>query len=130
MKASRAIPDDRTTRLVLVAYLVLTAAPFLIAATHHTFWERAHSMAPAATVVVAGPLLALVRRHRRAWIVLTVFQGGVLLSFAFDFGSVAAFALNLIAFALLVSSPMRRHVFDRATPAARARSYRPDTAPH
>jgi integral membrane sensor domain MASE1 len=103
-------PTDRTTWLVVAGYVVLAAAPFVLAATHAWFWKHEHSTAPAAAAVVAALLAALVLGQRWAWLLLTVFQAAVLISFAFDFTNVPALLLNLGGFALLASPQMRRHV--------------------
>ncbi len=55
-------------------------------------------------------LFSLARGHRWAWISLVVFEGVVLISFAFDFTNAFYFFANLTSLALLVSPPMRRYV--------------------
>jgi integral membrane sensor domain MASE1 len=95
---------------MMAGYVVLTAAPFLLAATHAWFWKHEHSTAPVAAAVVAALLVALLLRHRWAWLALVLFQGVVLISFAFDFTTAPAFVLNAASFALLVSPPIRRYV--------------------
>lgn len=99
-----------TQKLVVAAYVVLSAVPFGIAATHHAFWERAHSTAPVSTVIFLAVLLALAAGRRWAWLLLVLFEGFVLLSFAWNFSSVISFALVLLSYLLLISRPMRRHV--------------------
>jgi hypothetical protein len=103
-------PTYRTTWLVVGSYVVLTAAPFVLGATHAWFWKHEHSTAPVAAVVVAALLVALVLGQPWAWWLLVVFQAAVLISFAFDFTNVPALLLNLASFALLASPQMRRHV--------------------
>jgi hypothetical protein len=114
----------RATRLVLVAYITLAAAPIVVSATHHSFWQHAHDMAPAAAALYGLLLLGLVRRHRWAWVGLLVLEIATLVSFAFDFGSALWLAAALARFALLVSVPMRRHVGIGTAVAVTARSPR------
>src|SRR3954453_22899228 len=101
---------DQTTRVVVVAYVVLAAAPFIVAAAHSWFWDEDHRLAPVATVIAAALLLALVMRRRWAWALLAVFEAAVLISFAFDFTNALALGANLASLALLVSPWMRRYV--------------------
>src|SRR3989442_613468 len=101
---------DPAARAVLLGYLLLAFAPFAVAATHSSFWERQHSTAPVAAVAFALVLMALVLRRRWAWQLLVVFEGIVLVSFVFDFTNALAFGSNLASFALLISPPMRRYV--------------------
>jgi hypothetical protein len=108
-------------RLVLAAYLAVSVAPFAVAATPHAFWERKHDMAPVATALFAGLLVALVLHHRWAWMLLAAFEAAIVLSYAFGVPSPLGCLLNIVGFALLVSAPMRRYVFDRRTTARRTR---------
>jgi hypothetical protein len=101
---------DRRARLAVAGYILMTGAPFVVAATHRWFWQRSHDTAPAAAAVVALLLLALARRHRSAWWVLAVFEVVVIVSFAFDLTSVLALVANVLSLALLLSPPLRRWV--------------------
>jgi drug/metabolite transporter (DMT)-like permease len=101
----------RKTRLVVGTYLVLAAAPFIVAATTAAYWR--HAEPATVTVLIAVVLISLVRRHRWAWVVLVVIEGVVLISFAFDFTKAFLFIADLASFALLVSPPMRRYVRPR-----------------
>jgi hypothetical protein len=92
----------------VLAYAVLGSMPFVLAATAPSFWEHEHATAPAAAAAFGALLLALVLRRRWAWFALVVFQGAVLVSYAFDFTSVPSLLLNALSFALLTSKPMRR----------------------
>ena len=103
-------PSDRTTRVVVGSYVVVAAAPFVLAATHAWFWKHEHSTAPVAAGVVAVLLVALVLRQRWAWWLLVAFEAAVLISFAFDFTTAPALLLSLARVALLVSPQMRRYV--------------------
>jgi hypothetical protein len=95
---------------VLGTYVLLAAAPFVLAATHAWFWKHEHSTAPVAAAVVAALLVALVLRQRWAWWLLIVFQGAVLISFAFACTNVPALLLNLASFVLLATPQMRSYV--------------------
>lgn len=75
---------DRTTWLVLAGYVVLAAAPFVIAATHASFWKPEHSTAPVASLGFAVLLGALVLRRIWAWWLLVIIEAATLISFAFD----------------------------------------------
>ena len=99
-----------TQRAVVAGYVLLAMAPLGIAATHSGFW---HSMAPLATALFVGLLIALVLRRRWAWALLVAFDASVLISFVFHWSDVWAFALTLASFALLVSPQMRRYVRQR-----------------
>lgn len=111
MASTRADPR----KLVVAAYVVLAAAPFAIAATHHSFWERAHSVAPVASLIFLAVLAALASGRRWAWLLLVLFEGFVLLSFAWDFASITSFVFVLLSYVLLISPPMQSHVRRRST---------------
>ena len=102
----------------MTAFLVASATPFAIAATHHVFWERAHSQAPVVTLAFLALLAALAFRKRWAWVVLVLIEGTILVSFAFNFASVIGFVCALLGFGLLLSPQMRRFVRTRPRPAA------------
>lgn len=61
------------------------------------------------TALIALVLISLARRRRWAWVVLVVLEGGILISFAFDFTDAVAFIVSVVSFALLISPPMRRY---------------------
>ena len=109
----------RSPRVVVAAFVVFATVPLVSAALHASFW-RAHSLAPLATAVVAILLVALVTRRRWAWILLVVFYGFVVVSFAWKWASTVAFVVDLVVLALLVSSPMRQHVGWRMPRAGRS----------
>ena len=104
-------PTDRKTRLILGAYLLLAAALFIVAATSAAYWR--HAEPATVTALVAVLLISLARRHRWAWVVLVVLEGGILISFAFDFTDAFAFVASVVSFALLLSPPMRRYTRPR-----------------
>jgi hypothetical protein len=106
----------QTTPVVLVAFVVLAVAPFVVAATRSSFWQPEHSMAPVATalyLVVVGALV--VGRFRWAWILLTLLWAFALVGWLFDSNRFAlthllGFAGALATLALLISTPMRRRL--------------------
>jgi hypothetical protein len=108
-------------RLVLIAFVVLAIAPFAVAATRSSFWQRQHSMAPVATALYLGVVVALVvGRYRWAWITLAVFYAVAFVIWAFDDGrfstrSLVAVALDALVLALLLSLPMRDRLRRRVT---------------
>lgn len=107
-------PTDQAARAVVVVYVVLTAAPFVFAATHAWFWNHHHSVAPIAAGLVGLLLVALVLRQRWTWMILVIFDGFVVISYAWEWSGAVTFVVNLAAFALLLSPPMRRYVGARA----------------
>jgi hypothetical protein len=113
MASARSAQIDRATRVVVGAYLALAVAPLVVAATQHWFWERTHSIAPVAVSLMLIVLVALIYRRRWAWMVLVIFEVGVLVSFAFHFTDGLALVATLASVALLLSSPMRRYVHQR-----------------
>jgi hypothetical protein len=60
---------------------------------------------------MAGLIVSVLRRRRWAWFVFAVFQGFVLISFAWSFTSAVGLLGNLVSFGLLISPPMRAFVF-------------------
>jgi hypothetical protein len=108
--SQRWTPTDRITWLVVASYVVLAMAPFVLAASHVSFWKHAHSTAPVAALLVAALLIVLVLGQQWAWWILVTFEAVVLVSSAFEFTSAPALLLNLAGFALLVSPQMRRYV--------------------
>lgn len=100
---------DRGPLVVVVAFVLFAAVPFVSAVSRASFWQP-HSPAPLATAAVAILLVALVTRRRWAWVLLLIFHGFAVASFAWDWTSTVAFGVNLITLGLLVSSPMRRYV--------------------
>jgi hypothetical protein len=99
-----------TTRAVVSASALLWVAPLIVATSHGSFWERQHSTAPVAAALIFLTVIALLRRHRWAWVLLSALEVGVLVSYAFDFASILGFLTNVAALALLMSPQMRRYV--------------------
>lgn len=113
MSAMVVAPDRRTEltqRIVLAAYVVLAATPFVFAATHAWFWNHRHARAPIAAEVVGILLVALAFRRSLAWLMLVLFYCSVVISYAWEWAGALPFVLNVTAFALLVSPAMRRYV--------------------
>lgn len=104
--------DERET-LIVGIYLVLAAAPFVFAATHSWFWSHQHYHAPAAAALFAILLITLLLRQRWAWFLLVIFNGFVVISYAWAWTGIPAFIIDGASFILLVSSPMRSYVRKR-----------------
>jgi hypothetical protein len=101
--------DDSATRLVLAAYIAIASAPFMYAAAHARFWEQRHYREPVATAVFAILLIALMLRRRWAWVLLTVFTSIIVISYAWEGGSVIGLLGSLVSLGLLVSAHLRHH---------------------
>jgi len=101
------------SRAVLVAFVVLAVEPFVYAATRSSFWQRQYWLAPVATALYLLVVGALVfGRYRWAWVLLALLYGAAIVSRVLDSSRsttwhVFGFAINLVTFALLMSSPMR-----------------------
>ena len=109
--ASRRSPDRSAT--LVVAFVLLTIAPFVRAATHSWFWSPKHSMAPVATAVFLALVAALVvGRYRWAWIIVALFEGSALVAWAVDPAPIHAidipfYIASIASFVLLLSPAMR-----------------------
>lgn len=101
---------EPVTALIVGGYLTVAAMPFVFAATHTWFWAHQSVRAPIAAVLFGLLLVALLFRQRWAWLVLVVFNGLVVVSYAWAWTRPLAFIIDLAGFALLVSSPMREYV--------------------
>ena len=108
--------EERVSRRVARAFVLVAVAPFVVAATRSSFWQHKHSMAPVATALYLTVVLVLVVwRSRWAWALLVLFYGAGLVSWGFDshrfsLWRVLALAVDVAAFGLLVSAPMRRRL--------------------
>ena len=92
----------------LAVYAVLLMLPFIwSAATHEEFWT---TVAPFSTLLALGVLVALLRGHRWAWVVLVAFDVLILCSFVWDTVDAVAFAMAAGRLALLLSRPVRSYV--------------------
>ena len=98
------------SRVVVALYVTVTLIPFIWAATKSSFWEEKHSGAPVVTALLALLLLALIYRRRWAWVLLVLLQGLAIISFVVAPPRVAWLLIDLLSFALLLSSPMRTYV--------------------
>jgi hypothetical protein len=99
---------------VVVAFVLLTIAPFVRAATRSWFWSPQHSMAPVATALFLALLAALViGRYRWAWIVVVFFEASTLVGWAVNPTPLHAidtpFYIASIASFVLLLSPAMRH---------------------
>jgi hypothetical protein len=69
----------------VIAFFLLTMAPFARAAATSWFWESQHRMAPVATGLFLLLVLALVvGRYRWAWILVTLFEASALIGSVAD----------------------------------------------
>ena len=105
----------KRSRKVAVAFVIFALTPFAIAATRSSFWERQHSMAPAAAALYLAVVLALVvGRYRWAWVLLLLFYVSADLTWAVRPHVSATYALGLAlalpTLALLLSRPMRHRL--------------------
>jgi hypothetical protein len=101
---------EARARVVIAAYVLLAAVPFVIAATRSSFWEREHNTAPVAAAVWGLLLVALALRRRWAWYGLAAFETAVLLSNVVDFTGSIGLVFELVTLGLLFSPPVRGYV--------------------
>jgi hypothetical protein len=101
-------PDRLDTRGVLAAVVLLTLYPFVVAATHDSFW-RHRDMAPVVPAVAAALVVALVLRRRWAWGLLLLLQGIATIRSIATGDAIAAVTCSL-ATALLTSAALRHYV--------------------
>jgi hypothetical protein len=106
-------PLRHSTALILATYLLVAALPFVIAETHAWFWRGPHYRGPVSAALFGTLLVAVVLRQRWAWLILAIFNGFVIISYIWDWSTVAAFGIDVVSFALLMSPPMRRYVHRR-----------------
>src|ERR1700759_5495400 len=100
--------DRLDIKSVLSAVALLTLYPFVIAATHQSFWQH-RDMGPVIPVLAVLLVIALVLRRRWAWgLLLLVFAAATMRTVAT--GDVTTAGTCVIAIALLASPVMRRHV--------------------
>jgi hypothetical protein len=101
---------------LVVAFVLLTIAPFVRAATHSSFWAPEHSMAPVGTALFLVLLAVLVLgRYRWAWIVLVLFEGSALVAWAVEPTPLHAidipfYIASIVSFVLLLSPTMRHRL--------------------
>lgn len=108
-KDSRQRAEDLAPFVVGI-FVLLSISPFVFAATHTWFWKHEHYRAPGAAALFGLVVVALVMRQRWAWFILIIFNGVVVVSYAWEWSSVPAFVIDVVSFSLLVSSPMRYYV--------------------
>jgi len=130
----RASPDDMA-RLALLALIILTVGPLLVAVGRLLLSTHKHRVPVGQTVgtsvvvytlLFIVPLIGLTRRKRWGWILLVFLSGLLIVSEPFDFNGPVALSLDVIRLGLLLSPPIRRYV-DLAKPArptARRRNHR------
>jgi hypothetical protein len=126
MRMVRDMIRRHATLLVVAAYVVVATSPFVFAATHASFWTHQDAREPIAGALFGLLVIALVMRQRWAWFVLVAFNGFVVISYIWEWTHPSAFAIDVVALALLVSPTMRKYVrgsaSDRARGSARLRS--------
>jgi uncharacterized membrane protein HdeD (DUF308 family) len=98
------------TKLTLAAYIVIASAPFVYAAAHARFWDHRHYREPVSTALFLTLLIALMLRHRWAWLLLTAFTCIVLISYPWTGGGVVGLLGSALSLGLLVSPQMRQYV--------------------
>lgn len=77
-------------------------------AKHPGLWELGFTISFGLLGVV--PTVALLRRHRWAWIFSVLLIGSTVVEYPFQGGRVVNFILQIAAVALLLSRPMRQYV--------------------
>jgi hypothetical protein len=100
--------DRLGIRAVLAAVAALTLYPFVIAATHDSFW-RHRDIAPVVPAIAVSLVVALVLRQRWAWGLLLPILGAATIRSIATGDAIAAVTCALAA-ALLASIPIRRYV--------------------
>jgi hypothetical protein len=100
--------DRLDTRAVLAAVALLTLYPFVVAATHDSFW-RHRDMAPVVPAVAVSLVVALVLRRRWAWGLLLLLQGIATIR-TLGTGDVITAVTCSLATALLASAALRHYV--------------------
>jgi hypothetical protein len=100
--------DRPDIKAILAAVAVLTLYPFVIAATHDSFWHH-RDMAPVIPTIAVALVVALVLRRRWAWGVLLPLLGTATIR-AIATGDVILAVTCALATALLASAPIRHYV--------------------
>jgi len=98
------------TRAVVLSTALLWLCPLIVAASHGWFWERSHATALVAAALALLLMIAVLRRHLWAWVLLLIFEVAVVASYVFAFTRVTWFLVNLAMLALLLSPQMRHYV--------------------
>jgi hypothetical protein len=108
---------DGRTRIVLLVFIVLAVQPLLIGELSVLLSSHRHSTVfgilagfVVLVIILMVLLTALVHRRRWAWLSLVLLFGFSLVLNLFNFNGVVRFILDVIAFSLLISPPMRRYV--------------------
>jgi hypothetical protein len=110
-------PLDWRTRAVLLVVILLAVRPLLIGELSVLLSPHKDSTVVGIVAgfvilaaILAMLLAALLRRRRWAWLVLMLLFGSAMVLDVFNSNSVVRFILDVIGFALLISSPMRRYI--------------------
>lgn len=99
---------DRMTGMVFATYVLVQLAPFLYAVSRAHFYHS--GVEPLATAVYFGVIVALVRRRRWAWVLLSGLNTVVLISYIVGGGPTAFVVTNAVALALLWTPQVRSYV--------------------
>jgi hypothetical protein len=108
--------DDRTGVVLFIFSLLALQSPVVgvtrIRLSSHKYSSTLAIVAGFVILVAVllALLIALIRGHRWAWLVFVVLYGPGLIFDVFNFTGFVEFGLDVIRFAFLMSSPMRRHV--------------------
>ena len=95
----------------LALYAALHVFPFVWSAvTWDDYWS---SIAPFSTLLALGVLVALLRGHRWAWIVLVALNALSVVSYLWDPADALALVMTVLRLALLLSPPVRGFVWER-----------------
>ena len=100
--------DSLDIRAVLAAVALLTLYPFVVAATHDSFW-RHRDMAPVIPAIAVLLVVALVLRRRWAWGLLLLVQCTATIR-ATATGDVITAVMSVLATTLLASTTLRHYV--------------------
>jgi hypothetical protein len=100
--------DRPDIKAILAAVAVLTLYPFVIAATHDSFWHH-RDMAPVIPTIAVSLVVALVLRQRWAWGLLLPLQAAATVN-AIATGDVILAMTCALATALLASTLIRHYV--------------------
>jgi hypothetical protein len=106
-------------RLALLALVILTVGPLLVALVRLLLSTHGHRVPVGQTVGTSVlvytlffivPLVGLTRRKRWGWILLVFLSGLLIASEPFDFHGPVALSLDVIRLGLLLSPPIRHYV--------------------
>jgi hypothetical protein len=102
-------------RAAATAFALIVVGSLVFDASHGSFWQRSHDIAPFAAVLTLVFLVALLRRHGWAWWVFLIVSVVGLVTWVahgkeLTLGGVVGLLIGIAELALLLSAPMRRYV--------------------